>query len=271
MGTVAEKLTYLNETKTAIKDAIVAKGVPVSDTDTFRSYAAKVERIPSGPATKYGVSIIDILGNVEKNGTYVFPTEPFTPDLSSIKYLPAGGLAYKFYESGASGDIVVGLEGDNVAPDIMRQCFTGCAGLTSVSFPGLTAIRIDALTSCFEDCTGLISASFLALERVYSGMSRTFNGCEKLSSVAFPKLAYINGSLDNCFGDCVSLTSISFPMLTELGASYVFGSSSGTYAFRGCTALKEIHFRADVKGTIESLNGYADKWGAANATIYFDL
>ncbi len=48
MGTTSDKLTYLNGTKTAIKQAIIDKGVEVSDTDTFRSYAAKIGEIPTG-------------------------------------------------------------------------------------------------------------------------------------------------------------------------------------------------------------------------------
>lgn len=48
MGTIAEQINYLAETKTAIKDALVAKGVSVADTDTFRSYAEKIGEIQSG-------------------------------------------------------------------------------------------------------------------------------------------------------------------------------------------------------------------------------
>lgn len=48
MGSIADKLTYLQETKTAIKNAIIAKGVTVNDTDTFRSYADKVASIEGG-------------------------------------------------------------------------------------------------------------------------------------------------------------------------------------------------------------------------------
>lgn len=50
MGSIADKLTYLQETKTAIKNAIVSKGVEVSDTDSFRSYADKISSISSGSA-----------------------------------------------------------------------------------------------------------------------------------------------------------------------------------------------------------------------------
>lgn len=48
MGSVADKLTYLQETKTAIKNAIVAKGVTINDTDTFRSYANKIDSLKDG-------------------------------------------------------------------------------------------------------------------------------------------------------------------------------------------------------------------------------
>ena len=41
----SNKLNYLNETKELIKEALREKGVEVSDTDTFRSYANKVKGI----------------------------------------------------------------------------------------------------------------------------------------------------------------------------------------------------------------------------------
>lgn len=48
MGTTSEKLEYLNDTKTAIKDAIIAKGVEVPKETPFRQYAEKIGEIPSG-------------------------------------------------------------------------------------------------------------------------------------------------------------------------------------------------------------------------------
>lgn len=48
MGTLKEKLEYIAETKDAIKDAIEAKGVDVSSTATFRSYANSIMDIPKG-------------------------------------------------------------------------------------------------------------------------------------------------------------------------------------------------------------------------------
>lgn len=45
---IKDKLDYLQDTKQAIKTAIQGKGQSVSDTDTFRSYADKINAITTG-------------------------------------------------------------------------------------------------------------------------------------------------------------------------------------------------------------------------------
>lgn len=63
MGTTADKLSYLSNTKDAIKSAISAKGVSVSESDTFRSYAEKIASIQTGMQSLGG-------GPVQSTGTY---------------------------------------------------------------------------------------------------------------------------------------------------------------------------------------------------------
>lgn len=63
MGTTADKLAYLAGTKDAIRSAISAKGVSVSENDTFRSYANKISAISSGMQSLGG-------GPVQSTGTY---------------------------------------------------------------------------------------------------------------------------------------------------------------------------------------------------------
>lgn len=48
MGTTANKLSYLLTTKENIRDAIIEKGIPISDGDTFREYAEKISEISLG-------------------------------------------------------------------------------------------------------------------------------------------------------------------------------------------------------------------------------
>ncbi|WP_300486223.1 BspA family leucine-rich repeat surface protein [Flavobacterium sp.] len=45
MGTIADKLIHLGLTKTEIRDAIISKGVTVSEETTFRDYAGKIREI----------------------------------------------------------------------------------------------------------------------------------------------------------------------------------------------------------------------------------
>lgn len=48
MGTINEKLNYLLQTKENIKQAIKGKGVEITDSDSFRSYAERIETIKAG-------------------------------------------------------------------------------------------------------------------------------------------------------------------------------------------------------------------------------
>ena len=59
MGTTADKLQYLGETKVAIHDAIVAKGVTVATGTPFRDYANKIAQISTGGASSWTQSYYD--------------------------------------------------------------------------------------------------------------------------------------------------------------------------------------------------------------------
>lgn len=51
MGTTADKLKYLTETKQAIKNAIIEMGVEIDDNTPFREYANKILEITTGVDT----------------------------------------------------------------------------------------------------------------------------------------------------------------------------------------------------------------------------
>ena len=58
METITDKLNKLIETKSAIKTAIVSKGVAVSDSDPFASYANKIASIEGGSAHEFDFTVI---------------------------------------------------------------------------------------------------------------------------------------------------------------------------------------------------------------------
>ena len=233
----------------------------------------KIEEVPK---TKFGINVDAFLGDVDENGVYQIPTEPFTLDLSSIKSLPYYyGLYYKFCRTSVSGTLTIGLEGDLSSRGAMYSCFCNCTGLTSINLSSLTTVSgSSSMYSCFQNCDGLTSIDFSSLTTVSgsNALQYCFDGCTGLTSVNLSSLTTVSGSgaLQSCFDHCTKLSTISFPVLTSV-VNNSFGSASYNYIFNGCKALTEIHFRADMQATIEAMTGYANKWGATNATIYFDL
>ena len=55
MGTLLQKLEYLEQTKVDIKNALQKRGSKVTDEDTFRSYADYIANLQSGaPSSRAG-------------------------------------------------------------------------------------------------------------------------------------------------------------------------------------------------------------------------
>ena len=252
MATIAEQLTSLANTKAAIKDAIVAKGVAVADTDPFSAYPAKIGQISGGgaPATKYGVSIDNLLGNVDGNGVLQSPTEPFSFVGSGIKDFGYRTMFYKFYYNDS---------------------------LTSVSFPDLETISQGYTCShAFEYCSKLTNTGLQNLKTI-SGSNACvdmYSYCSLLTSTGLDNLESITGvaSCQQMFYTCIGLVRVDFPKLTVVSSTDAMGKNTSTGMFRNCTNLAEMHFRADAQTLIESLAGYATRFGApSTCTIYFDL
>ena len=252
MGTIADKLTYLNDTKTAIRNAVVAKGVSVSDTDTFRSYADKIGQISGGgaPATKYGVSIDNLLGNVDADGVLQFPTEQFVLDGSGIKDFGYHTMYYKF-------------------------CFND--SLISASFPDLETISQNyTCIYAFSNCSALTNTGLQNLKTIsgQSACTHMYEHCLALTSTGLDNLESITGTgaCQQMFYSCAGLVRVDFPKLTVISDTNAMGKNTATGMFRNCTNLAEMHFRADAQTLIESLAGYSSKFGApSTCTIYFDL
>ena len=312
MGTIAEKLTYLNDTKTAIKNAVVAKGVSVSDTDTFRSYADKIGQISGGggAATKFGVSIDNLLGDVDANGNYNARTELFTVDMTQVKKvigfgyadLPNGGVGYcyntfshKFYYCGnLVGTIdLSNLEETSTSGDAWFEYAFAMTSVDTVYLPkNPTHVVLEysfannnQLTDVYIQSTDLNSA--LQLQHTFQSCKalKNIHGLDKVVSMAL-YYTFNDTGLDGelhfdsltTMGLCQStfvntkITKLYFPSLTTFSVSNPFGSSKYVSMIQNCTDLVEMHFRADAQATVEALTGYSSKfWGPSTLTIYFDL
>lgn len=304
MATIAEQLTSLANTKTAIKDAIVAKGVSVADTDTFASYADKIGQIETGGGggevvnkTKLGLTIDDIFGDVGADGTLGAASGSAVVDFSGVNKIVNSVFRHKFFGMTNIASVLapslttVGSYG-------LLQAFNSCTGLKSVVLSSLQTVESNGLQSTFNSCYGLESIALESLKTVGSngmqnacsntnltsvsmeslqtvganGLYSAFSACSKLESVNLNSLQTVESrGLASAFSFCKALTSMSFPSLTSVVTDSFGTTSAALQMFYQCTGLTEIHFRADMQAAIEATNGYANKWGATNATIYFDL
>ena len=280
MATIAEQLTSLANTKTAIKDAIVAKGVAVADTDPFSAYADKIGQISGGsaPTTKFGVSIDNVFPVAGSElSRPITPTtdQQFSLNMNGITKIDSKALAYKFYFNnaitGADFPDLVEIYSD----DACNNAFVSCQNLKVVSAPKLESI--DGAKAClymfgFAGIEGQVSLPSLKTIRGTSACENMFS-YSGITGVSVPSLTTIDGS-SACryMFKNTGLTRIDFPALTTITNANSLGTSSSNGMFAGCTGLLEIHFRADAQATIEGLSGYASKFGApSTCTIYFSL
>lgn len=78
MATIAEKLEYLDETKTQIKNALISKGATIADDDTFRSYATTITNLKTVPTLQAKTA------TVTANGTVTYTPDSGYDGLSSV-------------------------------------------------------------------------------------------------------------------------------------------------------------------------------------------
>ena len=231
MGTIAQKLTYLEDTKTRIGNAITAKGGSVTG-KTFRQYATEISNLPSGgggtPIAE-SVDVSDYTGGTSFNLLAQITDVNWPSGITSI-----GGSA--FYHCTGLTSLTI----PNSVTSIGISAFNGCTGLTSLTIPNsVTSIGISA----FNDCTGLTSLTIP--NSVTSIGNQVFKGCTGLTSVTIPdSVTSIGGQ---AFYGCSRLTSVTIPdSVTSIEQN----------AFNYCTGLTSITVEATTPPTLANTNAF---------------
>ncbi len=226
-----------------------------------------------GSATKYGISIDDILGEVNASGQLQHPTGGDV-DLVVSGFTSVANyvLNYKFARSSAVKSVVFpDLEHAN-GTSCFDRAFNNCTQLISVSFPKLVSANGQtAFSYCFQGDTKLVSASFPLLEEttLSTSFQYVFGGCTNLESIDFSSLRVIgNPSATTsttyrqfyyAFQNCNKLTSITFPALEEIWCN---GSSANTGTFSYNAKVTKFYFPK--LHTISKTDRYSVTTGADN-------
>lgn len=176
-------------------------------------YATAEVNVPTsgGATTKYGVSIDNLLGNVDADGKLSVPYDNFVFNGAGIKSLDASVLAYRF----TTQDTLKSLPVTKILLPDLLQADTASLAYVANSARYLTEADLGLIT--------YISGS--------STLSGAFGGASSLAIVRAPNVTTISGDFacQNAF-EFTGLTSNAFPNLTTIS-----GNSACKYMYRGCT------------------------------------
>lgn len=239
-NTIQDKLAYLEETKGLIKEAIVAKGVSVSDSDTFRSYANKITSIQSG-----GGSIAGAPSGIKFNNS-TFTTVP----TEIIPYLEAQTDLSGIFENCENLTTVPQFAANHATS--MQRMFYNCSNLQKVS--QISTPIVTTMNNMFYLCKNLQKISLFDTKNV-NDMSYMFRGCESLATVPDFNTSRVT-NMEKMFNGCINLAKAPlldtrsvvnmdtmFAYCTSLATASQFNTISVTnmnYMFMGCSKLQTI-------------------------------
>ena len=263
MGTTAQKLNKILETKEAIRTAINNKGGTLTTTDTFASYPSAIDSLPSGgggslktllDATKScyylfynysGTSVNELISyNDTENVTNMSNMFNSCSKLTTIPQLNTSkvtNMSYMF--SNSTVTTIPQLDTSKVTN--MSNMFNHCSNLTTI--PQLDTSNCNNMSSMFASCNNLTTIPHLDTSKV-SNMSTMFTNCGKLTTI--PQLDTSScTNMSYMFYQCSSLTTIDITHMKITSTSY-----SDSFAYN-CKSLTKLIIRNMT--TIPSLNSNA--------------
>lgn len=281
MGTIAEKLEYLSETKQMIADAVNAKGGDITPATPFREYADKISELPAGGVDKklFNVSIEQILGSVDEDGKYIKGNnDPIDLDLTGVKYCDVNLFYYaNYWTDGVKRiyapdlEVAIGKMATFGAPRIADEVEVYCPKLVEMgneSFSYFTSgCNISVALVNFESLVDVGTN-----KKVYN--SNNFRnmliGCKKYNLVQrmFPKLKTVYGT--NVFAGFVpnsayvpnrNIPKMMFPEMEDFYGLYgtnditsqynaVFGDMDAVVFLPKCTRVPTYMFQQKISSNL---------------------
>ena len=181
MGTTADKLSKLLNTKQEIKQAIKNKGVDIDDSTKFADYPSKIGSIMTGD----NESVWNMFTNNGKRMEYLFYSCKMSSlDISHLDTSQATNMCFMFYFCNNLTTLDVSNFDTSKVTD-MSSMFGGCSGLTTLDVSNFNTSNVTDMSFMFNYCSGLT----------------TITG---LQNFDFTKAITLGGM----FGYCDSLTSL---------------------------------------------------------------
>lgn len=243
--------------------------------------------------TKFGATVDLFLGDVDADGNYVAPTGLFEVNLSGLKSVGDSVFFYKFH---SNNNISKFVANDIIEIKKNAFCFTfyHAANLQVVEFNSVIEISVDTAFKYAFSGAKNASVRFNKLKKISGAetFSYAFDGKNIVVDDVFPVLEELSGnSVFSAFETYKSDTIVTFSKVKKItGGTATYYSTFGALYYKntvwnfpsateftgyiwnvGSSYAGEIHFAAANQAAIEACDGYANKWGFQNATIFFDL
>ena len=216
MSTVVDDLIKIMSCKDDIKQALVDKGLDMTDV-SLEGYAAKISEIGSG-----GMDYLDF----RTKGTYYYSTAERISantffDCQSLQSVNLPNCSY-----------------------VGTAAFEFCHSLQSVNLPNCSYVGNDA----FEYCSSLPSIDLPNCSYV-DGYA--FYSCKSLQSVNLPNCSYVNTYV---FAYCSSLQSVNLPNCSYVGScAFQYCSSLATLTIGTSISTVCMNNNAKIPTTITSI------------------
>ena len=226
MGTIADKLNKLKTTKGLIKQAIIDKGVEVTDNDTFESYADKISSIQSG-------------------------------GIGDVKIQPS-----QLNLSGSTSDVINATVFDTSRLTTMYYMFKNCYNVISLDLSGWNTTKVTNMNSMFQNCNNVISLDLSGFDTTkVTNILYIFQYCHSLTSLNVRNWnTSLITSISGAFQNCKNLESL------NLNDWDITNVTSMTNTFSICTNMREFNLNnIGVNSTLTSVY-FSDfeYWGINN-------
>lgn len=195
MATITENINRITQAKADIKEAIIAKGVELSDDVRIDDYAEKIGEIKQGgEVNTFGAEMVDKIGLGGKCVTKIIIDESVTK---------VGDSAYYYFNQ-----VLEFVLHDKIEA-FGNASFQRCEKITRIAIPKLVKL---VPGSCFSGCVKL--SDVICHDDIMTLGSYCFQMCGEMDSFIFPAAISMIGN--NTFQSCSKLTNCDFRKATQV-------------------------------------------------------
>ena len=257
MGTTAEKLNYLNNTKNTLKTNLTNKSVALTGNETFRELANKVNDIQTGggkaspeyvifqnyTGTSLDLSWLDT-SNITDMRSMFWACENLTAlDVSNFNTSKVTTMENMFgYIRNITSLSLKNFDTSKVTT--MSQMFYEDSKLTSLDLSSFNTSNVTSMYSMFNNCKGLSSLDLSNFDTTkVTTMRDMFSNCN-LTSLDINNFNYSSvTNMTNMFAYMYYLTNVDIGYCspqTEANLSYMFNYSYSLKTIKGTIDMQNV-------------------------------